>query len=186
VTGYDVEELVDAAMGAKPMPTAPTYFDAMGAPLTRIVPLALAIANAVQAAQQAAAALQAGQQPGASQPAAAIAAAGANTHAQTNGSSGSPTRILVLHNMVTDEDLATDEDYNGLLEEVREECAKYGQLLSMHIPRMNQPGKGKIFLEYSTVTDAQAASEELSGRQFGDSYVSTSYHSEDDFRNKKF
>ena len=46
------------------------------------------------------------------------------------------TRILVLLNMVTDEDLATEEAYNDLREEVREECQKYGNLLSIKIPRV--------------------------------------------------
>ncbi len=46
------------------------------------------------------------------------------------------TRILVLLNMVTDQDLATDQDYNDLREEVREECEKYGRLISIKIPRV--------------------------------------------------
>lgn len=46
------------------------------------------------------------------------------------------TRILVLLNMVTDQDLATNQDYNDLREEVREECEKYGKLLSIKIPRV--------------------------------------------------
>ncbi len=45
------------------------------------------------------------------------------------------TRVLVLLNMVMDEDLANDEDYSMLEEEVREEVGKYGKLLSMKIPR---------------------------------------------------
>ena len=45
------------------------------------------------------------------------------------------TRVLVLLNMVLDEDLANDEDYGMLEEEVREEVGKYGKLLSMKIPR---------------------------------------------------
>ena len=46
-----------------------------------------------------------------------------------------PTRILVLLNIVMDEDLATDEDHAMLEVEVREEAGKYGKLLSMKIPR---------------------------------------------------
>jgi splicing factor U2AF subunit len=46
-----------------------------------------------------------------------------------------PTRVLVLLNMVLDEDLANDEDYLMLEEEVREEVGKYGNLRSMKIPR---------------------------------------------------
>ncbi len=50
-----------------------------------------------------------------------------------NGSSGK-TRIVVLLNMVTDEDFATTEDYEGLKDEVKEECEKFGSLISMVIP----------------------------------------------------
>ena len=46
-----------------------------------------------------------------------------------------PTRILVLHNMVSDEDLATEEEYQALREEVQEECAKHGKLVGMKIKR---------------------------------------------------
>jgi len=46
-----------------------------------------------------------------------------------------PTRVLVLLNMVTDDDLATDDDHKMLGEEVREEVSRYGKLLSMKIPR---------------------------------------------------
>lgn len=45
------------------------------------------------------------------------------------------TRVLVLLNMVTDEDIANDEEYSMLEEEVREEVGKFGKLLSMKIPR---------------------------------------------------
>jgi splicing factor U2AF subunit len=46
-----------------------------------------------------------------------------------------PTRILVLLNMVMDEDLLTEEDHKILEEEVREEVSRYGKLVSMKIPR---------------------------------------------------
>lgn len=49
--------------------------------------------------------------------------------------SSTPTRILVLLNMVMDEDLSTEEDHKMLEEEVREEVSRYGKLVSMKIPR---------------------------------------------------
>eukprot|EP00558_Chaetoceros_sp_UNC1202_P003104 CAMPEP_0197238284 /NCGR_PEP_ID=MMETSP1429-20130617/4807_1 /TAXON_ID=49237 /ORGANISM="Chaetoceros sp., Strain UNC1202" /LENGTH=93 /DNA_ID=CAMNT_0042697407 /DNA_START=96 /DNA_END=377 /DNA_ORIENTATION=+ len=92
--------------------------------------------------------------------------------------------------MVSDEDLATIEDYEGLKDEVKEECEKFGNLLSMNIPH---PRDGfaptalkKIFLEYASVGDAGGAERELSGRQFGNSTVATTYFSEADYRNGKF
>jgi splicing factor U2AF subunit len=50
-----------------------------------------------------------------------------------NGSS-LQSRILVLHNMVTDADFETVEDYESLKEEVKEECQKFGTLVSIKIP----------------------------------------------------
>lgn len=97
------------------------------------------------------------------------------------------TRILVLLNMVTDEDLATEEAYNDLREEVREECQKYGNLLSIKIPRVQDgfPATSnairKIFLEYATVQDAAAAETELSGRSFGNNVVQASYFDEEQY-----
>lgn len=55
-----------------------------------------------------------------------------------NGSAPTPTssktRIVVLNNMVTEEDFISREDYEGLKDEVKEECQKFGSLISMVIP----------------------------------------------------
>jgi hypothetical protein len=92
----------------------------------------------------------------------------------------SQTRILVLLNMVEDDDLSSDENYRGLLEEVEEECAKFGKLLSMKVPRHPsgdvQPSAiKKIYLEYASAQDAIAAERELGGRQFGPNVVQVSF-----------
>lgn len=193
VNGYDIEALVDAAMGQRPMPTAPMYFDSFGMPLTRLAPAPLVAPPT--AATPAPAPPQQQQQQRQEPSALDIAnAALAAVYGRTNGqqtqqpqsSNGKPTRILVLSNMVTDDDLATDEDYEGLQQEVREECAKFGQLKGMHIPRkagvnVEQSAVKKIFLEYASVQDAQAAERELSGRKFGDNTVETSFLPESDY-----
>jgi len=97
------------------------------------------------------------------------------------------TRILVLLNMVTDQDLATNQDYNDLREEVREECEKYGTLLSIKIPRVqdgfpeNSTAIRKIYLEYATVQDANSAENELAGRSFGNNVVQVTYFDEQQY-----
>jgi splicing factor U2AF subunit len=90
--------------------------------------------------------------------------------------------------MVSDEDLTTAEDHEALVEEVREECAKFGNLRNIQVPRTAVNGGTvqasairKIFVEYATVADAEKAEKELAGRQFGASVVETSYFSEADF-----
>lgn len=177
IGGYDVEALVDAAMGLRPMPTAPMHVDQFGVPITRTAPVALPPPPPSVNPPT----LKSSLPPGSSAldiANAALDAAfgkGAAVSSQPAASEGK-TRVLVLLNMVTDDDLATEEDYHGLREEVQEECAKFGKLLGMKIPRTASGGVEasaikKIFLEYATVQDAVNAERELAGRQFGPNVV---------------
>lgn len=214
ISGYDIETLVDAAMGLRQMPMAPTHLDQFGHPITRtsgvILPPALPIpviqqpqvvpvSTGMMGVPMAPAALP----PGASAldiaNAALDAAFGqgasfAMPHVATVGAALPPmpapaapkTRVLVLHNMVSDEDLKADDDYEGLKEEVEEEVRKFGKLLGVKIPRTPSPlvdasAIRKIFLEYATVQDAANAERELAGRQFGPNTVQATFHDEKEF-----
>jgi len=79
------------------------------------------------------------------------------------------SRILVLGNMVTENDLNNDEDYAGLTEDINTECSKHGAIDKLVIPR---PGQGldsligKIFLAYRDNASAAAASQALASRFF--------------------
>lgn len=59
-----------------------------------------------------------------------------------------PTEVLCLLNMVMPEELVDDQDYEEILEDIREECCKYGSVCSMEIPRpvegVEVPGCGKV------------------------------------------
>ena len=123
---YNVEELVDAAMGLRPMPTAPSLMGMPAIPLTPSTPI-LPIHMPTMAA--AAAILP----PIASPTMTAMDIA--NLLEAATGNGAHKTRILVLLNMVADEDLQTAQSHKELSDEVNEECAKYGTLLSMKIPR---------------------------------------------------
>jgi len=220
VNGYDIEELVDAAMGLKPMPRMPTRVDKFGVPITqmssgivaaqasipslpppppqqsrmplgppaapmmKVVPTqqflpgssALEIANAAQAALDAAFGSGGAVQPSNIPP--------PLPPQQTQ------TRILVLLNMVSDEDLNTDADYNGLIEEVQDEVKKFGKLLSVQIPRkatatIETSAIRKIFLEYATIQDSANAEQELAGRQFGPNVVEANYFDEQEYASLK-
>ena len=46
------------------------------------------------------------------------------------GGVGPATEILVLMNMVTEDELKDDEEYEEILEDIRDECSKYGNKLS--------------------------------------------------------
>ncbi len=62
--------------------------------------------------------------------------------------SGLPTEVLCLLNMIMPEELLEDEDYEEILEDIREECCKYGTVRSIEIPRpvdgVEVPGCGKV------------------------------------------
>ena len=61
---------------------------------------------------------------------------------------GHPTEVLCLMNMVLPEELLDDEEYEEIVEDVRDECGKYGLVKSIEIPRpvdgVEVPGCGKV------------------------------------------
>ncbi len=72
---------------------------------------------------------------------------------------GVPTEVLCLMNMVAPEELLDDEEYEEIVEDVKEECSKYGQVKSIEIPRpvdgLEVPGTGKVsFTKPAQVMDA--------------------------------
>lgn len=82
--------------------------------------------------------------------------------------SGPPARVLVLANAVTEEDLEDDdpEAYEDLVEDMKEECTKYGAVETVSIPKSGT-GRGKVFVVYADNTGSTAAQASLHGRKFG-------------------
>ena len=68
--------------------------------------------------------------------------------------------------------------WQDILEDIREECAKYGEVRSIEIPRpvpgVDVPGCGKVFIEFSTDSECQKAQHALSGRRWEIDYSSVS------------
>jgi hypothetical protein len=69
------------------------------------------------------------------------------------------------------------------MEDVREECEKYGKVLEIKIPRPSggsrqSNGVGKIFVKFDGPTAASKALHSLAGRKFADRTVVTTYFSE--------
>lgn len=66
----------------------------------------------------------------------------------TSVSSLTPTEVLCLLNMVTEDELVDDDEYEDIVEDVKEECNKYGKVRSIEIPRpksgIEVPGVGKV------------------------------------------
>jgi RNA recognition motif-containing protein len=100
---------------------------------------------------------------------------------------------MVMLNMVTPEELQDDQEYNDILEDINEECGKFGSVEGVRIPRpvakkqkkgwqaetmsaveadqnrrMDEAnGVGRVYVMFTDVASAKTAMEALGGRQFG-------------------
>ncbi|XP_062321805.1 U2 small nuclear RNA auxiliary factor 2a isoform X4 [Osmerus eperlanus] len=111
-------------------------------------------------------------------------------NSSVNQMGGLPTEVLCLMNMVAPEELLDDEEYEEIVEDVRDECSKYGQVKSIEIPRpvdgLEVPGTGKIFVEFMSVFDSQKAMQGLTGRKFANRVVVTKYCDPDAYHRRDF
>jgi len=111
-------------------------------------------------------------------------------NSSVNQMGGIPTEVLCLMNMVAPEELLDDEEYEDILEDVKEECGKYGQVKSIEIPRpvdgLDIPGTGKIFVEFTSLFDSQKAMQGLTGRKFANRVVVTKYIDPDAYHRRDF
>eukprot|EP00946_MAST-07B_sp_MAST-7B-sp1_P005379 g5379.t1 len=92
---------------------------------------------------------------------------------------------IVLMNMVPLEELADDGMYSELVEEISEECRKFGNLLTCVVPR-DGAGKGKVYLQYEHESMASTALRLLNGRRFGDAVVNATFYAQDRFSRGEF
>lgn len=119
---------------------------------------------------------------------------------------GQATEVLCLLNMVVEEELKDEvifrlvelsgdtlvfqEEYEDILEDIREECSKFGEVKSLEIPRpvpgVEVPGLGKVFIEFTSSSDCQAAQLSLTGRKFSNRVVVTSYFDPDKYHRREF
>ncbi|KAI0196865.1 hypothetical protein F4808DRAFT_439478 [Astrocystis sublimbata] len=96
------------------------------------------------------------------------------------------SRVVQLLNMVTPDELLDQDDYEEICEDVEGECAKYGTIVQMKVPRpiggsRQSAGVGKIFVKFDSTDSAKKALEALAGRKFADRTVVTTYFPEENF-----
>jgi len=112
----------------------------------------------------------------------AAAAAAVVAQAQAPGLPGPPpvpqvaTQYLMVTGMVTAEVLADDEEYSEVIEDLRDECGKYGQIVAVTVPRPANPAEsaslfgtrnfGKGFVHFADVEGAEKARDAIHGRLF--------------------
>ncbi|KAF8391370.1 hypothetical protein HHK36_023674 [Tetracentron sinense] len=102
-----------------------------------------------------------------------------------------PTKVLCLTEVITADELRDDEEYEEILDDMREEGRKFGTLVNVVIPRPNPNGEwtsgaGKVFLEYADTAGSAMARNALSGRKFGGNVVSAVYYPEDKYFNRDY
>jgi splicing factor U2AF subunit len=124
----------------------------------------------------------------------------AGTQAKSDAEAG---RVLCLMNMITPEELMDTEESEGklilirpfsapthanfateILDDVKEECAKYGKVLDTKMPRptgRQGAGIGKIYVKYEEPASAQKALAALAGRKFADRTVVVTFYGEEYF-----
>lgn len=111
--------------------------------------------------------------------------------------STSQDRILLMLNMVVPEELTDDQEYADILEDIKEECGKYGPVEDLRIPRPvkkdktkwgeggresalaaqradEAAGVGRVYVKYVDPRSAADALKALAGRSFaGRSIIAT-------------
>lgn len=106
-------------------------------------------------------------------------------------SDSAPTsRVMLLLNMVTPDELYDDQDYSEILEDIQEECSKYGEIEGVRVPRPiampkvwmpqdemyrtkennrkkdEEAGVGRVYVMYKEVESTGKAMKAIGGRQF--------------------
>lgn len=96
------------------------------------------------------------------------------------------TKVVCLTEVVSIDELRDDEEYEEILQDMREEGGKFGPLVNVVIPRPSSSGEvtagvGKVFLEYADNVGAARAKAALHGRKFGGNTVTAVHYPEDRF-----
>ncbi|XP_018609367.1 serine/threonine-protein kinase Kist [Scleropages formosus] len=86
-----------------------------------------------------------------------------------------PTPVLRLLNVIDDNHLHNEEEYEDIVEDMKAECQKYGAVVSLLIPKEN-PGKGQVFVEYASAGDSKEAQRLLTGRTFDGKFVVATFY----------
>ncbi|CAL8236334.1 unnamed protein product [Boreogadus saida] len=86
-----------------------------------------------------------------------------------------PSPVLRLLNLIDDTQLHNEDEYEDILEDMKEECQKYGSVVSVLIPKEN-PGKGQVFVEYTNSTESKEAQRMLTGRTFDCKFVVATFY----------
>jgi splicing factor U2AF subunit len=93
-----------------------------------------------------------------------------------------PTKVLLLKNIITKEELQNDSEFEDVQEDVKDECSTYGVVEAVILPRgkdgFSAAAEGSVYVKYATAEMARTAALALSGRKFAERTVVVEYVSE--------
>jgi len=97
-----------------------------------------------------------------------------------------PTTVLVLANMVSPDELQNDDDFADIMLDTKEECEKFGKVVTIKIPRPSADGSavtglGKIYVLFDSTISSTRAHEALHGRLFDSRTVEGTFLDESKF-----
>lgn len=101
-------------------------------------------------------------------------------------------RVIQLINAVTAADLNSEDTYNFIKQDILDEMKQFGNVVSWRMPKppkelapglqqYNQPGLGKIYVEFEDEKIALSALMGLAGRSYNDRTVLCAFYSHDDY-----
>eukprot|EP01083_Nonionella_stella_P116897 347740_1 len=105
---------------------------------------------------------------------------------QTTMTDEKESNVLLLMNMLNEEDIGNDEEYEDIKDDIECECENYGNLVEVAIPRIGEIGCGRVFLKYENIAQAKKCKSKVDGRQFSDNTVQCVYFKEELFNNKQY
>ncbi|XP_013611335.1 PREDICTED: splicing factor U2af large subunit A-like isoform X1 [Brassica oleracea var. oleracea] len=105
---------------------------------------------------------------------------------QQGTAAAAATKVVCLTQVVTEDELRNDEEYEDIVVDMRDEGGKFGALTKVVIPRPSSNGEtvqgvGKVFLEYAETESSSRARNGMNGRKFGGNEVVAVFYPEDKF-----
>ena len=82
-----------------------------------------------------------------------------------------PRPVLQLLGIATDAELASDQSISDLKADLMECCQEFGSVVAIEIPTHAEPGEGSVFVEFSQLNEAIAASHSLHNRRIDERIV---------------
>jgi splicing factor U2AF subunit len=102
-------------------------------------------------------------------------------------------KVVRLINAVTVEELADDDDYEDILEDMREEASRFGKVDAVHVPRPSggansedPPGVGLVLIEFADSESAMNARNALHNRKFDNRTVEATLMTQEDYESKNW